>query len=424
MPDNLTTLTLRTLMPVETGSFGQLARRIGETGAQVGAVNVVRSTRTNVERDVQVRVRDRAHADAVIAAVGGLPGFSVEGVTSRVLETHQGGTIGMRSRAALTSRDDLSMAYTPGVARVCMAIHHDFEQAWDYTIKANSVMVVSDGSDVVGLGDLGVDASLPACEATSLFLRELAGVDAFPLPVDSRDDDEIVNTIALCSSVFAGVHLTSIAAPRCFAIRDALDARLEIPVVLEEQGTAVAVVAALRNGLAVGGAELAGATVAVTGQDTAGGTATARLLAAAGATVTSDPAGAHALVAFDGPVGAAAAAGLAGGGVVLSMAGPSPDAAGAAVSGGNVASSPNQVSAGLVLPGLWRGAIDVRATTVDDAMCLAAADALAGSARDEDGAVAADGILPSVLADELVELVAAAVRAAAASSGVARITPA
>ncbi|MFN8120841.1 MAG: malic enzyme-like NAD(P)-binding protein [Thermoleophilia bacterium] len=423
MPDNLTSLTLRTVMPAATGSFGQLARLIGEAGAQVGAVDIVRSTKADVTRDVQVRVRDAAHADAVIAAIGALDGFSVEGTASRVLEEHQSGAIGMKNRMPLTSRDDLSMAYTPGVARVCMAIHHDFEQAWDYTIKANSVMVVSDGSDVVGLGELGVDASLPACESVCLFLRDLADIDAFPLPVDSRDVAEIVNTVALCSSVFAGVHLTDIAAPRCFEIADALDARLDIPVLhVDRHGSAVAVLAALRNGLAVAGKEFEAATVAVTGRGTAGGTATTRLLEAAGVGVlTEDPAGADALVAWDGPVSGATVAGMAANPVVLSMAGASPEALDATVYGSNLPTSPNQVSATLAYPGIWRGAADVRATTVNDAMLLAAADALAQAARDADNAVHAQGIVPSVLATGLTARIAEAVASAAETSGVARV---
>ncbi|MCC6829891.1 MAG: NAD-dependent malic enzyme [Thermoleophilia bacterium] len=422
MPDNLTSLTFRTVMPAATGSFGQLARLIGEAGAQVGAVDIVRSGRTDVTRDVQVRVRDAAHAGEVIAAIEGLPGFSVEDTASRVLEEHQGGAIAMRNRMPLTSRDDLSMAYTPGVARVCMAIHHDFEQAWNYTIKANSVMVVSDGSDVVGMGDLGVDASLPACESVCLFLRDLAGVDAFPLPVDTRDIAEIVNTVALTSSVFAGIHLTDIAAPRCFEIAEALDARLEIPVLhVDRHGSAVAVLAALRNGLAVAGKDLAAATVAVTGRATAGGTATARLLEAAGVgAFTEDPSGADALVAWDGPVNGGTVSGMAAGAVVLSMAGASAGAMDAAVYGSNLPTSPNQVSAALAFPGIWRGAIDVRATTITDAMLLAAADALAQAARDADNAVHAQGIVPSVLAGGLTARIAAAVSAAAESSGVAR----
>ena len=179
---------------------------------------------------------------------------------------HAGGKVGMQNRVPVASRDDLSMAYTPGVARVCMAIHHDFEQAWDYTIKGNSVMVVSDGSSVVGQGDLGPEASLPALEAKCAFLRKLAGIDAFPLPVDLRDPAEIAEAVALCSSVFAGIHLSDIAAPRCFEVQRLIDERLDIPVFHDDQqGTAAAVLAALANGLKVAGKALADSTVVVAG---------------------------------------------------------------------------------------------------------------------------------------------------------------
>ena len=197
-------------------------------------------------RDISAYADDEAHGEAIAAALEAIDGVSVESTVDRVFMSHAGGKVGMQNRVPVASRDDLSMAYTPGVARVCMAIHHDFEQAWDYTIKGNSVMVVSDGSSVVGQGDLGPEASLPALEAKCAFLRKLAGIDAFPLPVDLRDPAEIAEAVALCSSVFAGIHLSDIAAPRCFEVQRLLDERLDIPVFHDDQqGTAAAVLAAL-----------------------------------------------------------------------------------------------------------------------------------------------------------------------------------
>jgi malate dehydrogenase (oxaloacetate-decarboxylating) len=390
----------------------------------------------------------------------------VESVSDRVFLSHRGGMVGMQNRAPLTSRDDLSMAYTPGVARVCMAIHHDFEQAWDYTIKGNSVMVVSDGSSVVGQGDLGPEASLPALEAKCAFMRKLAGIDAFPLPVDLRDPAEIAEAVALCSSVFAGIHLSDIAAPRCFEVQRLLDERLDIPVFHEDQqGTAAAVLAALTNGLAVAGTSLSDATVVVAGLGP-GGQAVVRLLVAAGAgeVIACDSQGAvhreredaggdlawiaestnasgrrggaaelvegaHAFVGLSAP-GALSADDvrrMAPDPVVLALAMPDPEilpeeAAGVArVYATGRPDVPNQINSGLASPGIWRGALDCRATEINQAMTLAAATAIAQTAVEETGA-SAFNVVPSIFDQRLVPNVAAAVRAAAEATGVARAT--
>jgi malate dehydrogenase (oxaloacetate-decarboxylating) len=426
-------ITIRAVVPAAVGTFGRVVAAISDAGGRVGGVDIVRSTKTHVTREYTVDVNDEAHAAAVIAAVDALEGVTVESSGNRVLTLHEGGVVGMRNRMALTSRDDLSMAYTPGVARVCMAIHHDFEQAWDYTIKANSVMVVSDGSAVLGMGDLGAEASLPACEAKCLFLRELAGIDAFPMPVDAREVDAIVDAVALTSSVFAGIHLSDISAPRCFDIQRLLDERLEIPVFHDDQqGTAVAVLAGLTNGLRVTGVDPAEARVVLVG-DGPGAVATARLLeaarvgrvqvVAAGADLTDATLGAHAVLAFDGA--SPTVGDVPDGAVVFALGVPAPELADvAAVYGDALPETPNQINSGLAFPGIWRGALDCRATAINDAMLLAAAEAIAGSVRTDDGAVTADLVVPSPLSRDLVGTIAAAVRAAAEATGVARLTTA
>ncbi len=424
MPDVNSSLIVRVNVPATTGTFGKVVAAISEAGARVGAADIVRSTAHEVTRDYQVYVRDVAHGEAVAAAIGALEGVSVVSVTSNVLTVHEGGAIGMKTRAPIATRDDLSMAYTPGVARVCMAIHHDFEQAWEYTIKANSVMVVSDGSDVLGLGDIGAEASLPACEAKSLFLRNLAGIDAFPLPVDARDPAAIVDAVALCSSVFAGVHLSDISAPRCFEIRDALAARLDIPVFHDDQqGTAVAVLAGLINAMAVVGKDLQDATIAITGQDTPAGFGAVRLLTAAGVgSITDALAGADALVRFDRPATAACLDALGADPIVFNLNGTSTEAfARASVYASSLPSAPNQMNSAVAFPGIWKGALAVRATAINDAMLLAAAEAIAAVCRDADGNVSADLVVPSVISTNVVGDVAAAVQAAAEATGVARI---
>ncbi len=405
-------LTFRVVIPAKVGSLGKVLAAIGDAGGQVGGVDIVRSSKSTVTRDIAAYVDDEAHGARVATALGAIDGVSVEATVDRVFMSHAGGKVGMQNRVPITSRDDLSMAYTPGVARVCMAIHHDFEQAWEYTIKGNSVMVVSDGSSVVGLGDLGAEASLPALEAKCAFLRKLAGIDAFPLPVDLRDPAEIAEAVALCSSVFAGIHLSDIDAPRCFEVQRLLDERLDIPVFHDDQqGTAAAVLAAVANGLKVSGKALADATVVVAGMGPRG-QAAVRLLVAAGTgaviacdskgVVTADrgdldaerawiaantnPGGVtgtagDALAGADAFVGMSASGLLSSGDlsrmasdpVVLALAMPEPEiqaeqAAGAKVYGTGRPDVPNQINSGIASPGIWRGALDCRATEINQAM--------------------------------------------------------
>jgi malate dehydrogenase (oxaloacetate-decarboxylating) len=460
-------LTIRANIPAKVGMLGKVMGAIGDAGGQVGGVDIVRSSKDSITRDITVYARDDAHGEAVIRALADVEGVTVESSTDRVFLTHVGGKIGMENRMPVATRDDLSMAYTPGVARVCMAINADFEQAWEYTIKGNSVMVVSDGSSVVGQGDLGPEASLPALEAKCALLRTLAGIDAFPLPIDLRDPAEIAEAVVLTSSVFAGIHLSDISAPRCFEIQRLIAERLDIPVFHEDQqGTAAAVLAALQNGLEVAGKTLEDATVVVAGLGP-GGQAVVRLLVAAGAgtVIAADSKGAvHAgrsdlddeglawIAENTNPAGASgsvpevlkgadAFVGLSAPGllsaddvramaadpVVLALAMPDPEilpdeAAGVArVYATGRPDVPNQINSGLASPGIWRGAIDCRATEINQAMTLAAAAAIAETALEE-GGLSETNVVPSIFNHRLVTNVAAAVRAAAEATGVARVT--
>src|SRR5680860_1546860 len=276
-------LTIRTNIPAQVGMLGRVMAAIGDAGGQVGGVDIVRAGKDVITRDITVYARDDAHGASIAQALRAVEGVEVESTTDRVFLSHMGGKIGVENRMPVATRDDLSMAYTPGVARVCMTIHDDFDQAWEYTIKGNSVMVVSDGSSVVGQGDLGPEASLPALEAKCAYLNTLADIDAFPLPIDLRDPAEIAEAVVLTSSVFAGIHLSDISAPRCVALQRLIAERLDIPVFHEDQqGTAAVVLAALTNGLAVAGKALGDATVVVAGAGP-GGQAVVRLLVAAGA---------------------------------------------------------------------------------------------------------------------------------------------
>ena len=455
-------LTIRARIASQVGNFGRVMAAIGDTGAEVGGVDIVRSTKDAVTRDITVMARDEEHGAQVVDALRGLDGVEVVSASDRVFLSHVGGTIGMQNRVPLEGRDDLSMAYTPGVARVCMAIHHEPETVWDLTIRANSVLVTSDGSSVVGEGDLGPEAVLPALEAKCMFLRHMGGIDGFPLPVTERDPDRVTTIIERIVSVFGGVHLSDIAAPRCFELQRKLGAAVDIPVFHDNQeGTAAALLAALINGLRVAGKQLEDATVVIAGVGPTG-IATARLLVAAGAgqIVSTDRKGAV-FAGRDGVDGEAAwvaehtnpdrrsgtvrevlrgtdafiglstpgllsaddVRAMAADPVVLALAMPTPEISAAEVAGiarvygSGRPETPNQINSTLAFPGIWRGALDCRATRIDDAMVMAAARAIAGVAAD---ALAEDRVVPSVFNRALAPAVATAVREATEASGVAR----
>jgi malate dehydrogenase (oxaloacetate-decarboxylating) len=453
-------VTVRASLPAEVGKLGELMSAIAETGALVGGVEIVESTGASVTRDIALRVRDEAHAETVSQAMAGVEGVDVEGIADRAIVRHVAGKIGMRNRAALVNNDDLAMAYTPGVARVCMAINADPEAAWDYTIKGNSVMLVSDGSAVLGEGDLGPLASLPALEARALFLRELAGVDGFPLPVDERFVDRIAEAVRLAASPFAGVHLSDIAAPRTFDLERELSTRLDIPVLADERAEAAALLAGLWSGLGLVGGELERSTVVVAGAG-ASGLVVAQLLvtAGAGAVIVCDEAGAinsgrsdldpgileraqktntaqrsgglrnllagaQALVVAgaDLSIKPADVGAMAPDPVVLTLpaaasALPTDAAALAGVVSTGRPDGPNYLSGALAFTGLWRAALDARVSAITDEMLLAAARAIRATAE-ADG-ITADRIVPTLLAPNLVANVAVATHAAARESGVA-----
>ena len=406
------TLTIRADIAATIGNFGRVMAAIGDAGAEVGGADIVRSTATVVTRDITVAVQDADHGNKVVAALSALDGVSVVHAMDRVTLAHVGGKLTMRNRADLTSRDDLSMAYTPGVARVCMAIHHDPERTWDLTIRGNSIAVVSDGTAVAGQGALGALAALPSAEAKCVYMRERAGVDGFPLPLDVKTTDQTIDVVSKITSVFGGVHLTDMEDARATPVAAALGEALDVPVLHEEgDALAVVVVAAVLNGLQVTGTALADATVATAGDDPVVGTA-ARLLTAAGVGTTDAGDGADAFVGAAGAPTTPAP-------IVCSLDEAVDTAAAGAVLATPRADLPNHIDAALAYPGIWRGALDCRARTINDEMLLAAARAIASSC----GAVSADNVLPSVLNANVAANVAAAVREAAVASGAARLTP-
>src|SRR3989475_6452235 len=271
-------LTMRVQIAHKPGMLGKVTSAIGEAGGDIGAIDLVEAGSQFITGDISCNASDEGHGQRITAAVKALSGVTVKNVSDRTFMMHLGGKIEVKSQMALKTRDDLSMAYTPGVARVCMAIHADPEKAYTLTIKQNCVAVVTDGTAVLGLGDIGPRAALPVMEGKALLFKELANVDAFPLCLATKDVDEIVMLVKAVSPVFGGINLEDISAPRCFEIEDRLKKELDIPVFHDDQhGTAVVVLAALINALKIVKKKMGEIRVVFTGAG-ASGIATAKLL--------------------------------------------------------------------------------------------------------------------------------------------------
>ena len=407
-------------------------------GGEVDGMDTVRSTRETITRDIVILGADEQATDAIVQSLGSVQGVTVHGVTNAIFRAHEGGMLTMRTRIPVRNRDDLSMAYTPGVARVCMAIHDNLDRAWDLTIKGNSVMVISDGSALVGQGDLGPLAALPVLEGLSLFMREMAAVDAFPLPIDLDDPAAIADTVIKIASVFGGIHVADISAPNCFEITRILRGALDIPVVHGDgEGTAAALLAGTLNGLAVVGKNIAESSICVAGSGP-GAMAYRRFAEKAGAAEVRGAETQEAMrdlvkgadvyvgVSYPGSLSREAVAEMNADPVVLALGMPNPeldpsDADGVAVFATGRPDMPNQINSTLAFPGIWRGLLDVRATEASDDALMAAACAIANVVVEE-GALSADYVVPSVFNKRLVPAVAEAVAEASRRSGTARIS--
>src|SRR5215208_2398243 len=284
IPSASYSFTLRVEFPHRAGSLGRILTAVGDAGAMVGAVDIVRMGQERSTRDITVNARDSKHGQQVVEGVQGLPEVAVINVSDRTFLMHLGGKIEVRSRMQLRTRDDLSMAYTPGVARVCRAIASNPERAFNLTVKRNTVAVVSDGTAVLGLGDIGPRAAMPVMEGKAALFKQFANVDAFPICLDTKDTDEIVETVKNIAPAFGGINLEDISAPRCFEIEERLKKELDIPVFHDDQhGTAVVTLAALINALKIVGKKIEDLRIVVNGIGAAG-VACAKIMMAAGAT--------------------------------------------------------------------------------------------------------------------------------------------
>jgi malate dehydrogenase (oxaloacetate-decarboxylating) len=457
-------ITMRVHLPQRPGAFGTVASAIGAQGGILGAIDLVRvETGGVVVRDITVSCVDAAHGEAVVRAVEAIEGVTVQSVSDRTFQLHLRGKIGVHGTVPLKTRDDLSMAYTPGVARVSQAIHDDPEAAWNLTVKGNTVAVITDGTAVLGMGDIGPEAAMPVMEGKALLFKEFAGVDAYPLCLATKDVDEIVTVVKALSPTFGGINLEDISAPRCFEVERRLRAELDIPVFHDDQhGTAIVLLAALLNALRVVGKRAADVRVVMTGAGAAG-TACADILVAQGVGEVvvcdqfgaiypgrgdMDPeraalaqrtnpdgrrgtadellAGADVYIGVSVPraVSAAAVRTMADRSIVFAMANPTPEVrpeevrADVGIMATGRSDYPNQINNVLAFPGVFRGALDARATTIDEGMKLAAAEAIARVIPDDQ--LGPEYIVPSVFNRDVAPYVAQAVTRAAAASGVAR----
>jgi malate dehydrogenase (oxaloacetate-decarboxylating) len=456
--------TVRVEIQNKPGMLGRITSAIGDAGGDIGAVDLVDAGKSTITRDLSFKARDEAHGQKIVESIRKVSGVKVIHVSDRTFLMHLGGKIEVNGKMAVKTRDDLSMAYTPGVARVCMAIHHDPEKAYTLTIKQNTVAVVTDGTAVLGLGDIGPNGAQPVMEGKALIFKAFAGVDAFPLCLATKNVDEIVTIVKAVAPVFGGINLEDISAPRCFEIEERLQRDLDIPVFHDDQhGTAVVVLGAMINALKLVKKQMSSARFVITGAG-ASGIATAKLLMKAGAKhiVGCDRAGAiykgrtenmnsmkqwfaeHTNpkrikgTAGDALDGADVFIGLSGPGVVslkdvktmnknaivFAMANPipeiQPEEAGpfVRVMATGRSDYPNQINNSCCFPGFFRGMLDVRARRVNDDMKLAAAHALADLVTKSE--LSEEYITPSMFDRRVVPAVAEAVAAAAIKTGVAR----
>ncbi|MFI4990469.1 MAG: NAD-dependent malic enzyme [Solirubrobacterales bacterium] len=461
-------LTIRVRIEDAHGTLGLLTGAIGEAGGIVGAVDLVEMDGPHSLRDIVVDAAGQEHWEQILTAMRALDGVEVIDTTDRTFLLHVGGKLEQHNKSPLKTRDDLSMAYTPGVARVCEAIAEDEDKAFQYTIKRNTVAVVSDGTAVLGLGDIGPRAAMPVMEGKCCLFKEFAGVDAFPICLDTTDTEEIIRNVKLIAPAFGGINLEDISAPRCFEIEDRLKAELDIPVFHDDQhGTAVVVMAALLNAVKLTGKRMADLNVLIIGLGAAG-IAVTRILHAGGVRniIGADSKGALHIKREDylnehmSPVkrwfaeqtnpdcrtgspaevidGEDLLIGLSGArampaqalsrmnedAMVFAMANPNPEvspeeaAQYARIVATGRSDYPNQINNVLCFPGVFRGALDVRAPTITEEMKMAAAHAIADTVDESE--LREDYIIPSVFNRDVAPAVAKAVADEARATGAAR----
>ncbi|MDT3428827.1 malate dehydrogenase (oxaloacetate-decarboxylating) [Paenibacillus forsythiae] len=460
-----TTMIIRLDIEKSVASFGDVATGIAGAGGDIVAIDVIRAGREVTTRDITVNVADAGNEE-IIRVLSDMPGIKVVNVSDRTFLAHLGGKIEIIPKLPIKNREDLSQVYTPGVARVSMAIAEDKSKAYTLTMKRNTVAVVTDGTAVLGLGDIGAEAAMPVMEGKAMLFKQLAGIDAFPLCLNTKDPDEIIRIVKAVSPGFGGINLEDISSPRCFDIERRLAEELDIPVFHDDQhGTAVVALAGLLNALTVVDKTLETAKIVVAGIGAAG-VSICNLLLAAGAghvcavdregilckgvpytneewrklAFSTNPEGIQGLLG-EAVKGADVFIGVAGGGIlnvehvksmaqdsiVFAMANPIPEIQPelaephVRILATGRSDYPNQINNVLCFPGIFRGALDCRARTVNLEMKLAAARAIAAVVQPDE--LNELYIIPSIFNEKVVEHVRGAVIEAAIRTGSARRIP-
>ncbi len=457
-------ITIRVEIENRIGMFAKIATAISSAGGDMGSVDIVRVERGKIIRDITVNAQNEEHEKSIVKAIRSVAGVKVQRVADQTFSAHEGGKIEIRNKLPLRDRNDLSKVYTPGVARICMDIHQNKEHAYRYTIKGNSVAVVSDGTAVLGLGDIGPEAALPVMEGKAMIFKEFANIDAFPIVLATKNVEEIIATVKNIATTFGGINLEDISAPRCFEIETRLRKMLDIPVFHDDQhGTAVVALAALINVSRLLKRDMKKFKIVMVGAGAAGTAVTKILLASgvrdiivcdrtgtlyAGRKQDMDPAkralakvtnprsvrgsisdamkGAHVFIGLSAPhvITVDDIRRMAGDRIVFALANPDPEIAPEEVHelvrviATGRSDYPNQINNMLGFPGIFRGLLDVRARGVNEAVKLAAAHAIAHSVETED--LHEDYIIPSPFDRKIPARVAAAVSEAAKKTGLVK----
>ena len=458
-PSSSFSVTMRLQLPNQAGMLAGVVQAIADAGGNLGQIQLIEQTLKISLREVTVDAASSEHAEQIVQAVKALPEIKLIEVADRTFDLHRGGKISVHSKITLGTQGDLAMAYTPGVGRVCRAIAEDPEKVYALTIKGNTVAIVTDGSAVLGLGNLGPEAAMPVMEGKAMLFKEFAGLDAFPICLATQDTEEIIQTVKRIAPVFGGVNLEDISAPRCFEIEARLRQELDIPVFHDDQnGTAIVTLAALINALKLLKRDLGKVKIVINGAGAAG-IAIAKLLTKAGANhiALCDSQGIvsksrtnltaeklELAVELSGTLGDAvrgtdvfigvSAPGvltpemvrsMAPGPIVFAMANPIPEIQpelvknDVAVMATGRSDYANQINNVLAFPGIFRGAIDCRASEITANMCLEAAYAIASLINASE--LTKEHVIPSVFDKRVATVVAAAVQRAARQDGVAQL---
>ncbi len=464
IPSPSYSITVRAAIENRVGMFSRIANAISVAEGDMGAIDIVRVEKGTIVRDITVNARDEQHERRIVNSIRGIDGVKVLRVMDRTFSAHEGGKIEIHNKVHVRDREDLSKIYTPGVARVCRDIQEHKEHAYRYTIKGNAVAVITDGTAVLGLGDIGPEAAMPVMEGKAMIFKEFGGIDAFPIALSTKDPVEIIETVKHIATPFGGINLEDIAAPRCFKVEEGLRKALDIPVIHDDQhGTAVVVLAALINVSRLLKRDVRKFRVVMVGAGAAG-SATARILSAYGVkdiTVCdrygvvypgrrqgmdpylralakmTNPRGIRGGIS-DAMKGADVFIGVSAPNVitqddirrmsrepiVFALANPDPEIAPedalplVRILATGRSDYPNQINNMLGFPGIFRGLLDARARGVNEEIKFAAATAIASTIRDDD--LHEDYIIPSGFDRKVVANVAHAVAEAARRTGLAR----